>query len=421
MTLPSSALTWSIAGLATAGVIVRPFKTSEAVWAVAGAMAVVLLGLLPVRDAWRGVLKGQDVYMFLVGMMLLSELARQHGFFGWLAALATVGAKGSATRLFALTYAVGILVTIFLSNDATAIVLTPAVYASARAAKVSDPLPYLMACAFIANAASFVLPISNPANLVVFGGGHLPALLDWLSRFGLPSVLAIASTFLAQRFVQRHALRDENLSAAAPMPPLSLGGRIAGAGIIASAIVLVAASTAGANLGLATLAVGGGCTLLVQALSRKAPLSIVRHVSWDVIVLVAALFVLVEALDHTGLTGNLATVLQEAIIRTPRLAAFASAAGVALLDNTANNLPVGLVAGSIVHHAALSRATAGALLIGVDLGPNLSVTGSLATILWLAALRREGLYVTAWTFLKLGAIVMPPALIVSVGALILVH
>jgi len=421
MTLPSPALTWIIAGLATAGVMLRPFKSSEAVWAVAGATAVVLLGLLPVRDAWHGVLKGEDVYMFLVGMMLLSELARQHGFFGWLAALATVSAKGSAIRLFALTYAVGIVVTAFLSNDATAIVLTPAVYASARAAKVSDPLPYLMACAFIANAASFVLPISNPANLVVFGGGHLPALVDWLSRFGLPSVVAIASTFLAQRFAQRHALRDEKLLPAAALPPLSVSGKIAGAGIVASAVALVAVSTAGANLGLATLAVGGGCTLLVQAISRKDPLSVARHVSWDVIILVAALFVLVEALDRTKLTGDLAAMLHEGIVRTPRLAAFASATGVAVLDNVANNLPVGLVAGSIVRHGALTHATAGALLIAVDLGPNLSVTGSLATILWLAALRREGQRVTAWTFLKLGAVVMPPALIFSVGALILVH
>jgi len=115
---------------------------------------------------------------------------------------------------------------------------------------------------------------------------------------------------------------------------------------------------------------------------------------------------------------RLAAMLRDGAAHTPRLAAVASAIGAALLDNMVNNLPVGLVAGSVVRHAALSHSAAGALLIGVDLGPNLSVTGSLATILWLTALRREGQDVNAWTFFKVGAIVMPPALLFSVGALV---
>ena len=106
---------------------------------------------------------GTSVYCFLAGMMLLAELARQHGVFDWLAALAMEHAQGSQARLFMLVYGIGIVVTLLLSNDATAVLLTPAVLAVVRRAKTS-PLPYLFACAFIANAASFVLPISNPAN-----------------------------------------------------------------------------------------------------------------------------------------------------------------------------------------------------------------------------------------------------------------
>src|SRR5512144_1787692 len=99
------------------------------------------------------------------------------------------------------------LVTILLSNDATAVVLTPAVYAASRAAKV-EPLPYLFICAFIANAASFVLPISNPANLVVFGK-DMPPLTDWLRIFALPSVVASIATYLALLPTQRRALDCE--------------------------------------------------------------------------------------------------------------------------------------------------------------------------------------------------------------------
>src|SRR5947209_16759515 len=158
------------------------------------------------REAWIGVAKGADVYFFLTGMMLIAELARREGLFDWLAGIAASRARGSAKRLFALVYVVGIVVTTFLSNDATAVVLTPAVYAAARAAR-ADPLPYLYICAFIANAASFVLPISNPANLVVFDG-HMPPLLQWLARFGLPSLVSIAATYVILRWAQRKHLRQ---------------------------------------------------------------------------------------------------------------------------------------------------------------------------------------------------------------------
>jgi arsenical pump membrane protein len=118
-------MTWMIAALATAGVILRPFNLPEAIWAVTGAVLLIVLGLISTQDALTGVARGTDVYLFLFGMMILAEIAREEGLFDWLAAVATRQAKGSARRLFLLTYGVGTLVTIFLSNDATAVVLTP--------------------------------------------------------------------------------------------------------------------------------------------------------------------------------------------------------------------------------------------------------------------------------------------------------
>ena len=101
-----------------------------------------------------------------------------------------------------------------LSNDATAIVLTPAVYAATRAAG-AKPLPYLFVCAFIANAASFVLPISNPANLVVFGS-HMPQLTEWLRLFALPSVASIVLTYVVLRLTQHRALKEETIARSVP-------------------------------------------------------------------------------------------------------------------------------------------------------------------------------------------------------------
>ena len=409
--------TWLIAGAATSGVILRPWRLPEAVWAVAGAVALLALGLMPPSDALRGIAKGTDVYLFLIGMMLLAELARTEGLFDWLAARAARMAGGSATKLFTLVYLVGTVVTVFLSNDATAVVLTPAVAAVASTVKAEEPLPYLLICAFIANAASFVLPISNPANLVIYGS-HMPPLLQWLPRYALPSVLAIAATYGMLRLTQRKALQ-QSISGDVEVSALPAGGRVAGIGIVLTAAVLMAASALDWQLGAPTCAAGVLTAAAVLLRARQAPWGVLRGISWGVLPLVAGLFVLVEALGRTGLLDQLASLLHDAAARSATETAWGAGIVLALACNVLNNLPAGLIAGTAVQAAHAPAAVTGAVLVGIDLGPNLSVTGSLATILWLTALRREGHAVGAWTFLKLGLVIMPPALLLALAALIL--
>jgi arsenical pump membrane protein len=407
---------WSIIALATAGVIIRPFRLPEAIWALLGAVALVLFGLLPWRDALLGIEKGIDVYLFLIGMMLIAELARLEGLFDYLASFAVEHARGSPQRLFLLIYLVGTLVTVLLSNDATAIVLTPAVYAATRAAG-AKPLPYLFVCAFIANAASFVLPISNPANLVVFGS-RMPHLTEWLRQFALPSVASIVLTYVALRFALRRELGEERIEARVPHRTLSRGGRLTAYSIGAIGVVLISASALDKPLGLPTFICGAVTTGLVLLLSRQSPLPVLKHVSWSVLPLVGGLFVMVEALVKTGVIGQLSALLHEAVAQSVPQAAWSVGIATAIADNIANNLPVGLVAGSIVASDHLPASVVSAILIGVDLGPNFSITGSLATILWLVALRREKIELGAWPFLKLGLVVTPPALIAALAAAI---
>jgi arsenical pump membrane protein len=246
--------------------LVRPRGIPEVYWIGSGALLLILLRLVPLEFAGKAAAEGTDVYLFLIGMMLLSEPAKEQGVFHWLSSVAVRSANGSCARLFALVYGIGTPVTILMSNDATAVVLTPAVLTAIRKARV-QPLPYLFACALIANAASFVLPISNLANLVVFHQG-MPPLGRWLFSFGVP---------------------------------------------------------------------------------------------------------------------------------------------------------LGLIAGATLQAAHAKGLLANAVLIGVDLGPNLSVTGSLATILWLLALRKEKLDVSFWDFLRVGVLAMPAALLASIGGAVLMQ
>ena len=415
MTLTHGA-TWAICLAAIAGVIVRPWRTSEATWALAGALALVALSLLPWQQALAGIAKGVDVYLFLAGMMLLAEIARSEHLFDWLAARAARLARGSPARLFALVYAVGVVVTVFLSNDATAVVLTPAVLAAARAAK-ADPLPHLLICAFVANAASFVLPIANPANFVVFGS-DLPPLAAWLDRFALPSSAAIVATFFALRVTQRHALRG-TLACDVPLPRLTRGGHVAAGGLATAAVALTLASAFDLDLGAATFAAAIATLAVVLAVERKAPWEIARHVTWSILPLVAGLFVLVEGLRETGAIALLQTLLHEAAAQSASTTTWITGVVVALACNLLNNLPAAFIAGSVAAGTHADPRMVDAILVGVDLGPNLSVTGSLATILWLAALRRDGVSVQGCDFLRVGAIVMPFALVLALAAVVL--
>jgi arsenical pump membrane protein len=406
------ALVWIVAGGSVLLILAGPRRIPEAVWACCGALLLVVLRLISPRDALAAVGRGTDVYLFLAGMMILAELARLEGFFDWVAVLAVEAAQGSPKRLFAIVYAVGTVVTIFLSNDATAVVLTPAVLAALKKAR-AKPLPYLFICAFIANAASFVLPISNPANLVVYGS-KMPALGVWLRAFSMPSLVSIVVTFAVLRWCSAKDLEGA-IEREVPPVRLSAAGRLAAYGIGLAAVALMLASAFDIDLGLPTLLAALAAAGLVAIQDRREPVGILRHISWSVLPLVAGLFVIVAA-DQAGVLSISRSAFEKASTGGPVAGSLSAAFGVALLSNVANNLPVGLIAGSALRAGAESAAIRNAVLIGVDLGPNLSVSGSLATILWLIALRRDGEDVSFGKFLRYGVLVMPVALGLAVWA-----
>lgn len=409
--MPASHLAiWAVFAVSIALMLLHPRNIPEVWWVSAGAVLMVGLRLISPRSAVLAISKGSDVYLFLAGMILLAQLAQTHGVFDWLATVAVEQARGSRARMFALVYVFGTLVTIFLSNDATAVVLTPAVLASARKAK-ADPLPYLFICAFIANAASFVLPISNPANLVVFHAS-VPPLRRWLGMFLPASVVSIAATFVALRWYCRKALRGE-IQRDIDNVHLSNAGWLTLGGLAIVAAVLLTASAKGKDLGLPTCVTAICIVIAVSALGRRNPLALLRNISWSIIPLVAGLFILVEALASAGALH----LCQSELVGLQRWGPFSGAivtsfaAGIGA--NLINNLPLGLISGAGVIAAHITGALRNAVLIGVDLGPNLSVTGSLATILWLIEIRKEGIDVSGWTFFKAGLIVMPFALVIA--------
>jgi arsenical pump membrane protein len=409
---------WLIAACATAGVLIRPFKWPEAVWAVLGAVLLLVFQLLSWGSGLRALGKGLDVYLFLIGMMLLSETARREGLFDWVAAFAVNNAGGSPAQTT-------ISAPLWRGHrrDGSAIERRGCCCANAsrlrRDQEGEGRSP----------AISFHLRLHRqrrqlrPPDLQsgqprALRRSH-PPLGQWLASFALPSALAVLTTYVTLRWSQRAALTDA-CERDVDHPPLSRGGWAALAGIGLTAVILLAVSALNIQLGAPTCVLGLLTAGVVMVQKRETSWATLKGVSWSVLPLVAGLFILVEALDRSGLTGAVAAGMQSVVKASADGAAAGSGVTLALVSNAVNNLPAGLIASTAIAQAHPPQKAVDALLIGVDLGPNLSVTGSLATILWLTAIRREGEGVSFGKFLRVGALVMPPALILALlGRLLL--
>lgn len=407
-----------IVSISIALMLVRPRNVPEVYWISAGVVLLLGLRLITLKLAEHALVKALDVCLFLIGMMLLSELAREHGVFDWLSSIAIRRAKGSCLKLFALVYGIGTIVTILMSNDATAVVLTPAILTAVRKARV-QPLPYLFICAFIANAASFVLPISNTANLIVFRAA-MPPLARWLLAFSVPSLLSIGTTFYVLRWLFRNELRAR-VENEVEEHRLNNNGKLVVASVGLMVAVLLLASFFGKDLGLPTCLAALSIIAVLSIKEKSNPLTLAREISWETLALVLGLFVMVDAMEMIGAMQYTQHWLAQAESLGTAAGQLATGFVVGVANNLVNNLPLGLIAGSTVRAAHVTGSMADAVLIGVDLGPNLSITGSLATILWLIALRKEKVHVSFWDFFRIGVVAMPAALLAALAGSILMQ
>jgi len=348
------------------------------------------------------------VYLFLIGMTALAEFARREGLFSWAASVVLMAAHGSRRRLLLLIYGVGILTTAFLSNDATIVVLTPAVLDAVRRTD-ADPLPYVVACALVANAASLILPIANPSNLVFFAG-KMPSLATWFGSFAAASLASIALTYAALMWRVRGALAAP-LHVEGEHPAMPRPAALIALGL--SAVSLIVTAALSGPLGAVACGLAVAASIVAASRDRGAPLSIVRGINWSIVPLTAGLFVLVDVLERAGAESAGRQLFARGAHTGGPFALLGVAFATAAASNLVNNLPVGLAAGHAATTLHPPAALVSAALVGVNVGPNFSTNGSLATVLWLSILQRAGVAMSPWRFAAIGMLVTPPALIAA--------
>jgi len=396
-------------------VMARPKPLNEAAAASLGAFLMLATGVVSLTQAFEVLKASLNILLFFLGLMLVSAVADRAGFFEWSAIKAVRLAKGSGRSLLFVVFGLGAVVTAFFSNDATALVLTPVVYVLVTRLRL-NPLPFVFACAFIANTASMILPVSNPVNLLAVDEFGI-TLGEYLRFLLLPSLVVISLNVALFAIIFRKQVSASFNRDLAEYPiKVDRFFLFVCGGLALTALGYILTSIYGLPLSVPALA--GAAVLLVGGFgSRRLN---IRHIgssiSWSIFFFILSLALLVKGLENAEVTHTLGEALADLSSRGSMEAVVSTSFCTAIGSNLINNWSAMMVSvstlGSISNPASsLDPSLVYAAILGADLGPNIAIIGSLSSMLWLILLRRRGLDIHPLQYLKLGLLVTPPMLI----------
>ncbi|MFC9674057.1 SLC13 family permease [Streptomyces sp. NPDC056949] len=407
-TIPAELLSVTLLLLILGFAVVRPRQLPEAVVAVPAAAVVVAVGAVSPAHARAETQDLLPVVGFLAAVLVLAQLCADEGLFKAAGDAIARACKGSPRRMLGGVFAAAAVITAVLSLDATVVLLTPVVLATARRIG-ARPRPHVYASAHLANSASLLLPVSNLTNLLAFTASGL-TFARFAGLMALPWLGAIAVEYV----VFRRYFADD-LAAPAHEPDAEEPPGLPVFTLTVLALTLVGfVVTSFAGIDPLWAAIAGTAVLAVRALGqrRTTPLALVKSAHPYFCLFVLALGIVVKAVVDNGLGDGIDRLLPEG----SSLPALLAVAGVAaLLSNLINNLPAVLALLPVAGPAGAGPVLA--VLIGVNLGPNLTYVGSLATLLWRRIVHAHDVHPELGDFTRLGVLTVPATLVVSTVAL----
>jgi arsenical pump membrane protein len=385
--------------------LARPRGLPEALAAVPAAGLLIVAGVVSGEAALAEIARLLPVVGFLAAVLVLAKLCDDEGLFHAAGVAMARRSAGDPRRLLATVFVIAAVTTAVLSLDATVVLLTPVVLATARTLGVPSR-PHAYATAHLANSASLLLPVSNLTNLLAFSAAGL-AFAHFTALMTLPWLLVIGAEFVLLRWFFRRELAVPSEVTESPPPPevpvfvlVVLGLTLAGFAV-----------TSLLDTAPAWAALGGAVVLGVHSLARRRTtvVSIALAANVPFLAFVLCLGVVVTAVMQHGLGTAMRDVLP---IGTTLPALLGIAAVAALLANVVNNLPAVLVLLPLV--AGAGPAAVLAVLIGVNVGPNLTYPGSLSNLLWRHVVHRERIAAPFVEFSLVGLCTVPVTLVVGV-------
>ena len=400
----SEALALVALAASLAAAVMRPRWAPD--WAVTAgaALLVVLVGALSFHGARSALSALGPTVGFLAALLVLADGCRRAGLFDALGAAMAFGARGQPRRLLATVFLAAAGTTAVLSLDATIVLLTPIVFATA-ARLHTNPRPHVYACSHLANSASLLLPVSNLTNLLAFQASGLSftrfaelMALPWLVALAIEWVV-LSRSFAGELQRPRRAKRADQPP---ELPAFALG-----------VVVLTLAGFALSSLiGIAPVWAAAAGALALALRERPTPKELLSSAEPTFLIFVLGLGVIVRAASDHGLASAIDTFLPHGS-GLPALLAVAAVS--AVVANLVNNLPATLIILSAV--AASAPGAVLAMLVGVNVGPNLTYVGSLATLLWRRVVHAHDEEVDVGEFVRLGALTVPAILVASTAAL----
>jgi arsenical pump membrane protein len=391
--------------------------------AVIGAGVSLILGVVSLHDVMTVTGIVWDATLAFIGIILLSMVLDEIGFFEYAALKVARFSRGSGTLLFIYILLLGAVVAAFFANDGAALILTPIVLAKMKHLKMRPTavFAFLMAGGFIGDSASNPLIISNLTNIVTAGYFHI-GFGEYAKHMFLPNLLSIMASIVVLWLFFRKDIpkRIEIASLAEPRSVIKNETMFRLSWYFLAFLLIGYFVGDRLHLPVSFFALGGALLFLLIANHYKAvkPFMTIKAAPWQVVWFSIGLYVVVYGLKNAGFTDIIASWITSlyayghaaAIIGTGFLSAFISA--------VMNNMPTIMLMDIAVHHAGVGKDLAYANILGANLGPKMTPIGSLATLLWLHVLAKKGVHIGWGEYMKVGLVITPVVLLIALVGLI---
>lgn len=406
-------------------VIWQPKGLQIGTTAVVGAIMALIIGVVSFQDVYTVIDIVWDATLAFIGIIILSMVLDEIGFFEWAAIKMAKLSGGSGNKMFVYMLLLGALVAAFFANDGAALILTPIVLAKMKYLKMK-PLAifaFLMAGGFIGDSASNPLVISNLTNIVTAGYFDI-GFMEYAKNMFLPNLLSIIASIAILWFYFRKDIPLTVDVALLPEPSSVIKNKTMFKISWFFLALLMFGYFVGDhyNLPISVFALGGALIFLAIANYYKAvkPLKTIREAPWQVVWFSIGLYVVVYGLKNAGLTDVIASWIVALQTQGQTVAIIGTGFLSGILSSIMNNMPTIMIMDIAIDKVGYvgNEALVYANILGSNLGPKMTPIGSLATLLWLHVLAQKGVKIGWGEYMKVGLVITPPVLFVALLGLI---